>query len=281
VRKKKKIVGFIKSAILTIPCVKNLIRTRRRKKFATSYYSTKYNLIRGWYKKKTESDNFYYELDERNQSHLSALIHLITKTPVEQVEGFFHELTENLELRTHVVNSWKDDPGMKDANLGYGRRIGWYALIRILRPKIVIETGVHQGLGSCVITTALIKNIEDGFPGKYYGTDIDNNAGKLFVEPYTNVGQILYGDSIDSLNLFDEKIDLFINDSDHSEIYEEMEYEAIKHKLSMNAWIIGDNSHVTDSLFNFSKSNGRNFVFFNEVPKDHWYPGAGIGISFK
>jgi hypothetical protein len=276
-----KIVGFIKSAILTIPCVRNLIRTRRRKKFATSYYSTKYNLIRGWYKKKTESDNFYYELDCRNQLHLSALISLITKTPVEQVEGFFHELTENLELRTHVVNSWKDDPGMKDANLGYGRRIGWYALIRILKPKIIIETGVHQGLGSCVITTALIKNIEDGFPGKYYGTDIDNNAGKLFVEPYTNVGQILYGDSIESLNLFDEKIGLFINDSDHSEIYEEMEYEAIKHKLSMNAWIIGDNSHVTDALFNFSKSNERNFVFFNEVPKDHWYPGAGIGISFK
>jgi hypothetical protein len=25
---------------------------------------------------------------------------------------------------------------------------------------------------------------------------------------------------------------------------------------------------------------GRNFVFFKEQPKAHWYPGAGIGISY-
>ena len=35
-----------------------------------------------------------------------------------------------------------------------------------------------------------------------------------------------------------------------------------------------------DELLKFSIEHGRNFVLFRERPKDHWYPGAGIGISF-
>jgi hypothetical protein len=32
------------------------------------------------------------------------------------------------------------------------------------------------------------------------------------------------------------------------------------------------------ALAEFSERSGRRFVFFSERPKDHWYPGAGIGI---
>ena len=96
-----------------------------------------------------------------------------------------------------------------------------------------------------------------------------------------SIGKIIYGDSIDTLNKLDEKIDLFINDSDHSAVYEYNEYLSIKEKLTQNSFILGDNSHVTNCLPNFSKKFNRNFIFFKEKPKDHWYPGAGIGISFK
>ena len=75
-------------------------------------------------------------------------------------------------------------------------------------------------------------------------------------------------------------IDLFINDSDHLASYEYQEYQTIKNKLSPKALILGDNSHVTNKLLKFSIENDRNFVLFREEPKDHWYPGAGIGISF-
>jgi hypothetical protein len=44
--------------------------------------------------------------------------------------------------------------------------------------------------------------------------------------------------------------------------------------------ILGDNSHVTDKLLKFSIENDRMFVLFKEEPKNHWYPGAGVGISF-
>ena len=81
-------------------------------------------------------------------------------------------------------------------------------------------------------------------------------------------------------DLLDEEIDLFINDSDHSANYEFLEYQAISNKLSDSAVILGDNSHVTNSLMQFSKETKREFLFFQEKPLEHWYPGAGIGISF-
>ena len=37
---------------------------------------------------------------------------------------------------------------------------------------------------------------------------------------------------------------------------------------------------LEDKNLNFSMINKRNFVLFKEKPKNHWYPGAGIGISY-
>ena len=62
--------------------------------------------------------------------------------------------------------------------------------------------------------------------------DINYEAGYLLDEKYKSVGEIIYGDSIVSLNKFDKKIDLFINDSDHSPSYEYQEYQTIKNKLN-------------------------------------------------
>jgi hypothetical protein len=95
------------------------------------------------------------------------------------------------------------------------------------------------------------------------------------------MGTILYGDSIDSLTALDVTVDVFVNDSDHSAEYEGREYRVIASKLSERAVIIADNAHVTDELLKFSRETGRQFLFFREEPANHWYLGAGIGLSFK
>jgi hypothetical protein len=125
-----------------------------------------------------------------------------------------------------------------------------------------------------------MRNKAEGFDGKYIGTDKDPNAGFLFTKPYSDFGKIFYGDSIESLKAIQD-IDLFINDSDHSADYEYHEYLTIAANLTPNAIILGDNSHISDSLRRFSEERHRHFLFFPEKPKDHWYPGAGIGISFR
>jgi predicted O-methyltransferase YrrM len=163
----------------------------------------------------------------------------------------------------------------------YGRRVAWYAIVRIMKPKVIVETGIDKGLGSCVITAALMKNKEQGFDGKYYGTDINLKAGYLLKEPYSEFGRILYGDSLRSIKKFNKKIDLFINDSDHSKDYERKEFEAVEKWLVKKSILIGDNSHWSDVLMNYAKKTGRKFLFIGEQPLDHWCPPGGIGIAYK
>jgi hypothetical protein len=134
-------------------------------------------------------------------------------------------------------------------------------------------------LGSVLLCSALLRNQREGFPGRYYGTDIEPDAGHLLVPPFDSVGQVLYGDSIESLKRLDA-VDLFINDSDHSSDYERREYQIIASKLTRRAIILADNAHCNGELASFSRNHGRQFLFFREEPAGHWYPGAGIGISF-
>lgn len=230
-----------------------------------------------------ETTNYVYDLEEKNKNYLAALISNVTGKNIDEVQKYIYEIESDEKLLNHFKKkiSESDESGKTDNNFKYGRRIGWYAFVRILKPKIVIETGIDKGLGSCVLASALMKNKEEGFEGYYYGTDINPKAGYLFDGIYKRNGEILYGDSIESLKKFDKEIDLFINDSDHSSEYEYNEYVTIKDKLSGSAVILGDNSHCSDKLFQFSIENNRQFLFFKEEPVKHWYPGAGIGISFR
>ncbi|MDD4914420.1 MAG: class I SAM-dependent methyltransferase [Methylococcales bacterium] len=196
--------------------------------------------------------------------------------------AYFAELEEDEALKNHIQKQVSQSKWaiMADKTARFGRRKGWYALVRIIKPGIVIETGVDKGLGACLITSALMKNTAEGYPGHYYGTDINPKAGYLLTDNYKNYGEVLYGDSIESLKAFQKPIDIFINDSDHSADYEAEEYETIKDKLSPAAIILGDNSHGNDKLLNFSIKYQRHFLFFKEQPANHWCPGEGIGISF-
>lgn len=236
----------------------------------------------GWLLRSRERANFTYDLADRNKVYLAEMLAVALNETPKKISAYLAELDGDEALRAEI--------GSRVARAGrinadpvarYGRRMGWYAVVRCLKPGLVVETGVDKGLGAMTLCAALLKNRAEGYPGHYIGTDIDPDAGVLFGSEYRAVGEIRYGDSIETLSALDEPIDLFINDSDHSADYEAREYDVIASKLSPTAFVLGDNAHSTDALQRFSRAHGRHFMFFREEPKDHWYPGAGIGISFK
>jgi len=279
---KKKIINLIKKGINKNKLFRQIILFYFKRKFAYSYYKKKLSLINKWAWGDNERSNFFYDLTDLNKEHLAQTIAFITNNKIEKVYNYFDELLNDKELYNHLVYFLKESPDYgTEIKFAYGRRLGWYALVRLLKPKIVVETGVDQGVGACVLSSAILKNKSEGFDGEYIGTEINSNAGKLFQEPYKKVGKIIFQDSIKTLKEIKEDIDLFINDSDHSSDYEYKEYLEIEQKLSSNAFILGDNSHVTNCLSKFSIKTNRHFIFFKETPYDHWYPGAGIGISFN
>jgi predicted O-methyltransferase YrrM len=273
----------LKKEILKVPGVRRFVMVFPRAWAAFRYYRRPLFDLARWVFRSREVTNYTYDLTDDNKRYLAAMLAEATGCGQAEIEAYFREIETDDELRAHVarvLGRKRDAAAFADPVVRLGRRVGWYALVRATKPRVVIETGVDKGLGSCVLAAALRRNAAEGRPGRYYGTDINPSAGYLLAGPYAEHGRILYGDSITSLNAFAEPVDVFINDSDHSADYEADEYRTILPKLAPGAFIIGDNAHVTDRLLEFSLREGRSFLFFQEKPKDHWYPGAGIGLSF-
>jgi hypothetical protein len=258
------------------------LRILRRAKIASSYFNFRYPQIFCWLWRSREDSNFTYQLKPSNLLYLCHCLSVVTGKPLSELEGYVAEVLDDEQLRSHVEARTlaSDAKGVADQKAEFGRRIGWYALARALKPKVVVETGIDKGLGALILNHALLRNKAEGHPGRYFGTDINPEAGYLLGEGFGEQGKILYGDSISSLGALDETIDLFVNDSDHSADYEYREYQTVRDKFSSRAVILGDNAHVTDKLSLFAKETGRRFLFFKEEPQDHWYPGGGIGICF-
>lgn len=232
-----------------------------------------------WLTDRTENSNFYYEISDNNRADLASTLGFVFDVSPEVFEKYFHEILHDIEFEEHLW-SWKENnPSMRDSSLSIGRRVVWYAIVRHTRPRLVVETGVYHGVGACVIAAALRRNAEEGHHGRYLGTELNPNFGWIFSGPYREFGEILFGDSVASLSNLEGPVDLFINDSDHSSSYERDEYSTIGPLLSPRAVVVGDNSHVSLELNEWSRKEGRRYLFMPEYSRNHWYRGGGIGVS--
>ena len=266
---------------LVISKLQRFRRVWRRYRFGKSYISKNSKLLRSWVWKNTEESNFYYELEELNELHLKTLLSYIFKVEPEVIQEFFNELKFDEELRSFISTRIREEFGPNEIIVNYGRRLCWYAIARLKKPKLIVETGIQHGVGALVLCKALEINMSEGYPGRYVGTELNTKFGFLLNDKGFDFAEIIYGDSISTLEAFNNQIDLFISDSDHDKDYEYREYLTVNKLLSNDAFVIGDNAHVSDSLVKYSVENERNFIYFDEWSKDHWYPGAGVGLSFK
>ena len=238
--------------------------------------------VGSWLVRSREDTNFTYPLTDLNTTHLMHMVAVVTGRPVAQIREYLDEILDDRELRDHirVTTAQSDQAYRSDPTAAYARRIGWYAVVRAVKPKVVVETGVEKGIGSLVLCSALLRNAAEGTGGHYYGFDLDPASGWLLKGKYAEVGTIIYGDSCSNLAQFDKTIDVMVSDSAHTRNYELREYRTIADRLSPRAILLSDDAHVHDCLGEFARETGRHFLFFAERPKDHWYPGGGIGFAF-
>ncbi len=263
-----------------LPAVGPAIVASWRARIAWRHLTREARLAWRWWRDSREVTNFSYDLTPRNLEQLAAFLVQASGAELEQVERLMRELDEDEALHAHVRRATlaSQDAAHSDASPRYGRRIGWYALVRLFRPRLVVETGVDKGLGACVLTAALLRNAAEGAPGRYVGIDHNPQAGWLLAEPWSRVGSVLYGDS-QALLASLECIDFLLHDSDHDALHEAGEYEIALPRLSDGALVLSDNAHASDALWRFARRTKRRVLYFAEQPRDHWYRGAGIGLA--
>ncbi|GIJ29251.1 hypothetical protein Vqi01_44130 [Micromonospora qiuiae] len=236
-----------------------------------------------WLVASREHHNYTYELTKLSRSHLAWFVSVVCDLPVKQVREYLTEIESDDELRRHIASATAAAVrrGLADKQVRYARRIGWYAIVRARRPRHIVETGVDKGLGSCVLAAALLRNAAEGHPGRLSSIDINPEAGYLArTAPWSEVIDLIIGDSVESIGVLDRPVDLFLHDSDHSRGHERREFEAVEPKLARGAMLLTDNVMHTNVLANHAERTGRRFLAYRETPANHWYPGDGIGVAW-
>ena len=236
-----------------------------------------------WLLTSREHHNYTYDLTRLSREHLAWFVSVTCDVPVKQARQYLAEIERDDALRQHIeqATAASDRRGLADRKVRYARRIGWYAIVRAIRPAHIVETGVDKGLGTCVLASALLRNAADGEPGRVTSLDINPEAGYLVrAEPWAAVVDLVIGDSIASIAALDRPVDLFLHDSDHHTAHERREFQAVEPKLAPGALLLTDNVTITNVLAEHAEATGRRFLAYRETPAGHWFPGDGIGIAW-
>jgi predicted O-methyltransferase YrrM len=223
-----------------------------------------------------EFDNYTYDIS--NRAEMAAFVATTLQADWARVNAYVDELERDRDLRGELNRRLSRRSDRRRTAL-YGRRAGWYAVVRLLQPKVVVEVGVHDGLGSAVILRALQRNQEGG---RLIGIDINPLAGWLVPPGLSAQYELLIEDSAAALPRLarTERIDLLIVDGDHRYAHELAEYAAVVPAIGPTSVLLSDTSRYSTALRDFAAQHGRAFAFWAEQPLHHFFAGEGIGLSY-
>lgn len=196
----------------------------------------------------------------------------------EMFLDFFDELITDddlikvIENQVSNVNEWetKKFDSILDFRLF---RFIIYSIVRLKKPKIIIETGVLHGMTSAFIIRALQKNgsgrlISIDLPS-YPESGPANNDGYSAVLPKgkepgwivpdswrEGIWDLRLGDSVSVLNKIEDQfsVDIFLHDSEHTyqTMWQELNWAA--NHLSEHGVVICDNIESNTSFFDFARN---------------------------
>jgi len=160
-------------------------------------------------------------------------------------------------------------------------RLIWWGLVRIMRPRLVVECGIYTGVGSLVLLRALERNRAEGHPGELVGIDFDPTMGWAVPAELSANWTTVTGMTSDVLeeSIGDRRVDILIHDTPHT--YENQMHEfstALAHAADCLVLIDASGGQTLALQELCSQNNGR-YRHFRESPKDHFYPGNGSGIG--
>lgn len=194
-------------------------------------------------------------------SYKRMIARLLNISPLE-VDRIYKEII-NSKFMQEILNRSGMKNGFFDFNMAMVLRAPTlYVACRLLRPEIVVETGVADGFSSAFILYAL----ENNKKGHLYSIDLPNQKGQelgtgkfsgwLVPEEFKYKWTLIFGSSKERLpNLLEElrEIDIFYHDSDHS--YDNMmfEFEAAIKYIKQNGILISDDVTENGAFEEFCK----------------------------
>jgi hypothetical protein len=225
-----------------------------------------------------EPDNFTYEL--ANEAELAAWVATVSGADQDTAAGLIAEAGGDRLLKQRLRAATAPRRLYTKREPPFGKRLAWYAFARLLRPQLIVETGVHDGLGALVLLRALERNAQDGSEGRLVSFDINPAAGwivgsdprwELRIEPALGGMPAVLRDA--------PPVGIFIHDSLHTYENERAELQLAGAHLAPDGLLISDNAHGGPALRDACEELGLWYFEFHERPAGHFYPGGAMGAG--
>jgi len=175
-----------------------------------------------------------------------------------EIQRYLSEISENNEYKNSLEKNRISYGSNRFSGWGIGTTLGTvlYVLCRMVKPDVVIETGVASGVSSSYILCGLHENNN----GILYSIDLSWRKGQSgwLVPGYLRYRwQLIIGSSSDKLLplLNDLKtIDIFLHDSEHTYQNMNFEFQAAWMYLKPGGLLLSHNIDASDAFSDFCKS---------------------------
>ena len=218
---------------------------------------------------KTTADYFFnLTADERMQ--MINKLHNIYKFDYEDIRVAFNDFYADMHFHQHILNKRLQlylKTGIPDYGMGK-ELLPLYIIIRLLKPKQVVETGIGYGSSTAYILKALDDNSRGiltsiGVP-YLFEDSIGVKKAVLVSDEFKNRWEYIEGYTWDNLKKFHG--DLFLHDSDHCAEY--MHWELSQAKKCFKYIIAHDaaDNRAFAQVFNTEDSRFDILIFNNQMP---------------
>ena len=249
------------------------VRTEGRGFHADPLNSLRYVLL------DPETHSYSFELG--NVDELCQFLSEVTAASSEEIAGFVEEALTDPELTQGLRRRirWRIDTKRV---MPLGNRLLWYALVRVVKPSFVVETGIHDGLGSLMLLRALERNAQEGPDGRLLSIDLDPGAGWLVPDDQRERWTPVFGPIESDLEgaLGDRAVDVFIHESDHNEPLQRFEFSLALRHAAQRLFVIDSSGRELPVLTELCAERDGEHFLFAERPERHFYrpPGTAVAV---
>ena len=185
----------------------------------------------------------------------------LTASSINHVERYYRTISSNGKLKSYLHRNLKREP-YQGQNFFTAHEL--YVLCRLVKPEVVIETGVASGYSS----TFLLQALEDQDDGHLYSVDISRLGGSN-MPPEREIGWLIppwlrerwtfvLGASRNVLEPLLNglgKVDIFYHDSEHTYSNMMFEFETALRYASRLSLILSDNINWNTSFPDFCRKH--------------------------
>lgn len=206
-------------------------------------------------------------------------LNFITHISESSYQKYLQEIRNDKKFYTHLHKKHKEIRG-KTITQAQGWTTLIYVLIRYLKPKVILETGVFDGISSSFVLNALKKN---GF-GKLISVDLPARVvipGSTDFMPFTTIPKdqqpgwlipsdlrkrwtlhiIKEGHELKKIIQSLDNIDIFLHDSLHTKEHMEWEMQTVWPHLKKDGILLVDDIFCNNAFEIFCKKMNKNNIF--------------------